>query len=287
MFANIKYHSCYNYEEVFALLTDENLKSCIIAGGTDVVIGIRNNSSRFNAINTLIDLKNIKNIDKIYETESEVFIGSYATFTNIFDNEIIKKYYPLLISAVSKIGNLQVRNRATIGGNIVNCAPCADSVPPLLVYDADVVIRNNEKSYKIPLSEFLISPYKTKLGKTEVLEAVVLPKNKVNYKGKFVKLGKRKGVAISRLTFAILVNEENSLIKGIKIASGAITPIATRFYEIEEKFKNVYSNDDTIINLVTEIAKLILSKTGIRWSYPYKLPVFQQLLFNELKKLLQ
>jgi xanthine dehydrogenase FAD-binding subunit len=287
MFANIKYHSCYNYEEVFALLTDENLKSCIIAGGTDVVIGIRNNSSRFNAINTLIDLKNIKNIDKIYETESEVFIGSYATFTNIFDNEIIKKNYPLLISAVSKIGNLQVRNRATIGGNIVNCAPCADSVPPLLVYDADVVIRNNEKSYKIPLSEFLISPYKTKLGKTEVLEAVVLPKNKVNYKGKFVKLGKRKGVAISRLTFSILVNEENSLIKGIKIASGAITPIATRFYEIEEKFKNVYSNDDTIINLVTEIAKLILSKTGIRWSYPYKLPVFQQLLFNELKKLLQ
>ncbi len=287
MFANINYIDCKNFEEAFDNLSLNSNRTAIIAGGTDVIIGIRNNSSRFKDVNLIIDLKSIPKISEIKETEVEILIGSFSTFTSIFENNLIKKYFPLLVDAVSQIGNLQVRNRATIGGNIVNCAPCADSVPPLLVYNAEVVIRNSNGSFRIPLSEFLISPYKTKLKHNEILEAIALPIPQDNYKGKFIKLGKRKGVAISRLTFAILLDIVENKINTLKIASGAITPIATRFNEIEEKYIYSTPNDTTLINLVTDVASSILSKTGIRWSYPYKLPVFQQLLFTELKKLIK
>ncbi|HPN38348.1 MAG TPA: hypothetical protein PL041_08085, partial [Melioribacteraceae bacterium] len=87
------------------------------------------------------------------------------------------------------------------------------------------------------------------------------------------------------LTLAILIKQQDNILTDISIASGAITPISTRFYEIENKYINNSINDSLIISIVTEIAKEILNITGIRWSYPYKLPVFQQLLFNEIKKL--
>ncbi|HPN39710.1 MAG TPA: FAD binding domain-containing protein, partial [Melioribacteraceae bacterium] len=215
MFAEINYFESRSFSEVFDLLKIPNIKSCIIAGGTDVLIGIRNNSSRFKEINTIIDLKNIQGISEITETETEVKIGSYATFSSIYNNQITNKYFPLLIKAVSQVGNLQVRNRATIGGNIVNCAPCADSVPPLLVYNANVVIRNSESIYKIPLSKFLVSPYKTILKNDEILESIILPIPKQNYKGSFIKLGKRKGVAISRLTLAILIKQQDNILTDI------------------------------------------------------------------------
>jgi CO/xanthine dehydrogenase FAD-binding subunit len=287
MFYDINYINCNSFEDAIAQLSLENNNCAIIAGGTDVIIGIRNKSSRFKDVRTIIDLKSIPDIKQIKETGDEVIIGSYATFTEIAGSDIINRYFPLLVDAVKQIGNLQVRNRATIGGNIVNCAPCADSVPPLLVYDAKAVIRNVNGNYKIPLSEFLISPYKTKLKSNEILEAIALqiPQNK--YKGKFIKLGKRKGVAISRLTFAVLIEHSNNKINDIKISSGAITPIATRFFEVEKKYISSICDDTTLINIVTDIATAILNKTGIRWSYPYKLPVFQQLLFSELKKLLK
>ncbi len=285
MFEKIQYYECTSFNEAFNIL-ENNKNSCIIAGGTDVIIGIRNESSRFKDVETILDLRNLPNIKGIYEQDENFVIGAYTTFTEIIENEIIKSNFPLLAEAVSKIGNLQVRNRATIGGNIVNCAPCADSVPPLLVYDAKVSIKNNLNCYEMPLSEFLIAPYRTKLLKNEILEKIILPKPSKHYKGKFVKVGKRKGVTISRLTLALLIEVNNNHFSEIKIASGAITPIATRFFNVEDKYKNMEISEDNIINFVSEIANEILSITGLRWSYPYKLPVFQQLLFNEINKLI-
>lgn len=285
MFEKLNYCECKSFNEAFNIL-ENNKNCCIIAGGTDVIIGIRNNSSRFRDVGTILDLRNVPNIRGIYEENDKFIIGSYTSFSEILDNDNLKNYFPLLTEAVSKIGNLQVRNRATIGGNIVNCAPCADSVPPLLVYDAKVIIKNKLDSYEMPLSEFLVAPYKTKLLKNEILDKIIIPKPKKQYKGKFVKLGKRKGVAISRLTLALLVYVNNNQLSEIKIASGAITPIATRFFEIEDKFKNMIISEDNIISFVSEIANTILHITGLRWSYPYKLPVFQQLLFNEINKLI-
>ncbi len=286
MFKNINYVDCTSLQSVFEYIENESLKCCIIAGGTDVITGIRNESNRFSKLDYILDLKNIPEVHNIEEYENFYLIGAFVTFSQIIDNEKIKNEYPLLIDAVKRIGNLQVRNRATIGGNIVNCAPCADSVPPLLVYDAKVIIKSKDEEKELLLSDFLICPYKTKLKSNEVLCYIKIPKNNEKLNGTFVKLGKRRGVAISRISLAILLKTNGKVLQTIKFASGAITPIASRFYEIEQKFVGKEFNDSEIKEFTHAVASEILSKTGIRWSYPYKLPVFQQLLFCEIKKLI-
>lgn len=285
MFNNLKYVSCDSFESVFELINDSTKKNCIIAGGTDVITGIRNESNRFKNIDYIIDLKKIKQVHQIVENEKEYLVGAFVTFTEITDYFEGKKEFKLLTDAINRIGNLQVRNRATIGGNIVNCAPCADSVPPLLVYNATVILVSSLGEREIQLSDFLVSPYKTTLKENEFLAYIKIPKEEKEYNGNFVKLGKRRGVAISRISIAVLTKIEENRFVDLRIASGAITPIAKRFYLIEEKYKGKETSSEMIKQLVGDVAKEVLGQTGIRWSYPYKLPVFQQLLYSEIKKL--
>ncbi|MFH0733978.1 MAG: FAD binding domain-containing protein [bacterium] len=286
MFKNINYVNCKSLESVFEYINNPALKCCILAGGTDVITGIRNESNRFNKLDYIVDLKNVSEVHKIEEFDDYFLVGAFVTFSEIIDNEKIKNEFPLLIDAIKRIGNLQVRNRATIGGNIVNCAPCADSVPPLLVYDAKFIIKSKDEENELLLSDFLISPYKTKLKSNELLCYIKIPKNKEKLTGTFQKLGKRKGVAISRISLAVLIKITNGKLETIKFASGAITPIASRFYNVEQKYVGNKFGDEEIKAFTFDVASEILSKTGIRWSYPYKLPVFQQLLFCEIKKLI-
>lgn len=285
MFNNLKYVSCNSFESVFELINDTTKKSCILGGGTDVITGIRNESNRFKNIDYIIDFKNIKKVHQIIENEDYYLIGAFVTFSELTDYFEEKKEFKLLTDAINRIGNLQVRNRATIGGNIVNCAPCADSVPPLLIYNAKVILASSLEEREIPLSEFLVSPYKTTLKGNEFLAYIKIPKEEKDYKGTFVKLGKRRGVAISRISIAVFTKIEENKFIDLRIASGAITPIAKRFFQIEDRYKGKETTSEIIKQIVGDVANEVLSQTGIRWSYPYKLPVFQQLLYSEIKKL--
>lgn len=111
-------------------------------GGTDIFPGFHIESKIFVNIDVLLDIKRISTLKKIVERKDSVEIGAAITFSEIIESEIIKKYFPLLVKAASQIGSVQIRNRATIVGNFVNNAPCADSVPPLLVYDAKIEIQS-------------------------------------------------------------------------------------------------------------------------------------------------
>lgn len=266
------------------ILAENKTRAKILAGGTDIIPGFHIESRRFAETELLIDIKKIRGLDLIKEYKNYIEIGACVTFTQISENEIIRKYFSLLAKAAKTVGSVQIRNRATIVGNLVNNAPCADSVPPLLVYDAKIQIQSLNRKRIVPLQKFLVKPYNTALKRDEIVTKILIPKPDPEWKGDFYKLGRRRAVAISRISFAVLMKIKNNLIEEIRIASGAVTPIGIRLYELEKLAKGKAADAETFKELSIQLGRKILDITGLRWSSEYKLPVLQQTFYILLEK---
>ena len=271
--------------EVLSLLAERNDGIKIIAGGTDVVTGLQQGSKRFANSELLIDINRIPETKSIVRSGNKISIGGAETFSDILQSQLVEEHLPLLWKACSTIGSVQIRNRATIAGNFVNNAPCADTVPTLLVYNATIEVESLSSKKEISIGEFLEGPYKTKLGKDEIVTRINIPIPSKELKGKFYKLGRRRAVAISRITLAVLMNTRNDLIEEIRIASGAVTPIGIRFSDLEKLAKGKYADDKFLKLLSRKLGEQILNVTGLRWSSEYKLPVVQQMFYQLLKEI--
>jgi len=271
-------------EEVLLLLAENQGDTCIIAGGTDIIPGFQQRSSRFQNIKKLIDINQIAELKIIERHGQNIIIGAGVTFSELMKNPVIRDNLPLLAKAASTIGSVQIRNRATIGGNFINNAPCADSVPPLLVYDANVRIMALTGERIISLHDLFLQPYQIQLQPDELVAQIILPILSNGYQGDFYKLGRRRGVAISRITLALLMKIIDQTIQDIRIASGAVTPIGIRFPELEDFARGKKISDNLCRQLAQQLGKAILEKTGLRWSSAYKLPVVQQMFYQTLSK---
>jgi len=268
--------------EALSLLAENQGDTCIIAGGTDIIPGFQQGGGRLKKIKKLIDINQIAELKTVEKDGQNIIIGAGVTFSELMKSAMIQDNLPLLTKAASTVGSVQIRNRATIGGNFINNAPCADSVPPLLVYDAKIRIRSQKGERELLLQQILSKPYQTQLKPDELVTKIVLPIPSRKYKGDFYKLGRRRGVAISRITLAVLMKNENLTIQDMRIASGAVTPIGTRFPELEDYARGEHIDDELIKALAQKLGQVILEKTGLRWSSAYKLPVVQQMFYQLL-----
>ncbi len=284
MIPEINYLRPQNLPEALQALAEHRESARLIAGGTDVIPGFQINSRRFRDVKTLIDIHQLPELSRIEESKDGLHIGGAVTFTQLIRNSLAQQKYPLLVHAASEIGSVQIRNRATITGNFVNNAPCADSVPPLLVYDARITIQSSSGKREMPLRDFLIQPYRTRLQPDEIVTEIFLPSLPQGWTGEFYKLGRRRGVAISRITLAVLVKMRKQIIEDIRIASGAVTPIGMRFPELEKMARGKSAESDFLKELAVALGEKVLQVTGLRWSSPYKLPVLQQMFYQLLRR---
>lgn len=268
--------------EVLNLLAERRNNLHIIAGGTDIIPGLQQSSNRFANSEFLIDINKVARVKGIHKTKEKFSIGAAETFSEILENDLIKNELPVLWKAVSTIGSVQIRNRATIGGNFINNAPCADTVPALLVYNSTIEIESLSTKKEITFNDFLVGPYKTKLNHDEIVTRINIPIPPKELVGDFYKLGRRRAVAISRITLAVLMKLQNEMIDEIRIASGAVTPIGIRFFELEKFAKGKRADDQFLKNLSAKLGEEILRVTGLRWSSEYKLPVVQQMFYQLL-----
>jgi CO/xanthine dehydrogenase FAD-binding subunit len=285
MIPELKYIRPESIKEALNLLETSKGEVRLIAGGTDIIPGFQQQSTRFSNINILIDIKSIKDLKNIESDNEYIKIGAACTFSEIQNNQQISANFPLVTKAASTVGSLQIRNLATVTGNFVNNAPCADSVPPLLVYNTKIEIQSKKETKEITLEDFLIAPYKNQLQQGEIVTQIIIPKPSPNIKGDFYKLGRRRGVAISRITLAILMEMENEVIKDIRIASGAVTPIGKRFRDLENFAINKPVSDELLKEIAINMGNQVLKDTGLRWSTAYKLPVVQQKLYHLLTEI--
>ncbi len=287
MIPEIDYIRPQSVQQALEILAEGQGKARLIAGGTDILPGFHINSRRFKDIKVLVDISQLPELTTIELQNNELHVGGAVTFSSIVRDSIINEHFPLLAEAAVQIGSVQIRNRATLAGNFVNNAPCADSVPPLLVYDAQVRVQSLQGERRLPLEEFLLRPYTTQLSPDEIVREVILPLPSKELKGQFYKLGRRRGVSISRITFAVLLKTERQTFAELRVASGAVTPIGKRFRALEQQALGQPTDPTFLKRLASLLGEQVLEITGLRWSSAYKLPVLQQTFYGILHALTQ
>ncbi|HEY8364885.1 MAG TPA: xanthine dehydrogenase FAD-binding subunit XdhB [Haloplasmataceae bacterium] len=217
----------------------------IIAGGTDVLIQLRNGDYEeleLLSINKLSELKNIKLLN-----DGTIVIGALCTFSQLFRNDIINEYLPILAIASVSMGGPQIRNVATVGGNICNGAVSADSAPALFTLNAKLKLQSKNNVRMIPITEFYLGPGKVKLETGEILTEIHITKDEYeNKKGKYIKFSNRKAMDIAMVSVAVLLETENNVFKDLRIALGVSAPTPIRCLNAEQYAKGKEINNDTI-----------------------------------------
>ncbi len=203
----------------------------IVAGGTDVLPQMRN-SKQHPA--TLIDISHIADIRYICESDGEITIGALTTWSDILESPLIRNTAPALSQAAARVGAPMTRNRGTLGGNLGNASPAADSLPPLLTLDAKVHLISQSGQRQIPLNDFLSGPGKTQIKAEECIWQVSYKKINQPFANTFLKLGPRQGMTISIASVAVLLSlEATGKIALARVALGAVAPTAVRCPETE------------------------------------------------------
>ncbi|MCX7903439.1 MAG: xanthine dehydrogenase family protein subunit M [Caloramator sp.] len=256
----------------------------IIAGGTDLIIKIRKGEENPKVI---LDISTIQELKGIRETLEYIDIGSATTFTKISECILLNKNLKGLKDAAKSVGSPQIRNRGTVGGNICNASPAADTVPPLLALDSILVLERKGRKREVYLKDFFKDKGRVDLGEDEILTRIKF-KNLLKNQGLgFYKLGLRRALAISRLSFAVFLEiDEMNRIEIIRIASGAIGRFPMREYELEEYLTGRIINEDTLKEAESLLERIIFERLKGRQTAKFKSiaakGVFKKALLNAL-----
>lgn len=206
----------------------KELKAPILAGGTDVLVAMHNGSSR---PASLIDIKNIDNLKTFREDKDSLVLGSLTLHRTIEDDPFFKKNYTALYEGCSQVGSVQIRYRGTLGGNICNAVPSADSVGPMLVFGTKCVISSGSEERIVPLEDFFLGPKKTVLGQDEILKELILPKPGPKSGSCYIKYTRRRAMDLALCGYSILItlNEKNIITEArVALTTCAPTPMRAK-----------------------------------------------------------
>ncbi len=197
---------------------------------------------------------------------------------------IIREHAPLLSTACSTIGATQHRNIATIGGNVINGSPAADSVPALIVLDAEAVFKSKNGERVSPLKEIFVKPYRTDIKEDEILTALRFERLPEGARSSFIKLGRRNALAISRMNIAVIIVLEGNTIVEARISPGSATPLPDRIKAAEKILIGNEPSEELFRRAGKEVSGEMINRSGIRWSTPYKQPVIAALTTRALRE---
>ncbi len=220
-----------NLRATVALLAREPGVWLPIAGGTDVMVQYAAGSL---PARKLVSIWNLPELRRIATTEDEIHMGAGCTYTDLSKHETVVREFPLLATAARWTGGIANQNRGTIGGNIVNASPAADSLPALLVYEAELILVSVRGERRLPYVTFHTGYKKTLLAPDELIQTVCLPRRFSRYVSHARKVGARNAQAISKVCIAALGRLANNVVDDIRIALGSIAPIPLRLRETEQ-----------------------------------------------------
>ena len=204
----------------------------ILAGGTDIVPKMR--QGKFSAP-ILIDTSSIDAMHFIEDRGSEIVIGSLTTHQELTESTLLQNINPALVTAAGSIGCKQTRGRGTVGGNIANASPAADTLPPLIIFNSSVLLQSLNGERRLTLEKFIKGPGKTDLQEGEFIHSVAFSPLSGAWGAAFIKVGKRSGMAVSIVNAAVAVVLDNEgKIGELRVALGAVGPTVIRCRKIEE-----------------------------------------------------
>ncbi len=275
------YFSPTKLEEAITLLGKYGKRAVILAGGSDLLVDLKYRSA---APEYIINIKNISKITKIQETrEGGLSIGALATIARLSESQIIKKKYPSLHQATTEaFHSWQIRNAATIGGNICRSSPASDTVPPLMTYDAQVKLVGPKGQRKVRLEDFFIGVGQNVLDR-EILTEIILPPQKGSYGTAFRSL-KRTSVDLCKLNCAVKVVMGKDRCDDIRIVLGAVSPTAVRAKKAEEALRGKEASDENIENAARKVPEDISPVNDGRSTAEYRRQVSQVVVRRLIKQ---
>jgi xanthine dehydrogenase FAD-binding subunit len=270
--------------ELLNLLEKEEREYALLAGGTDLLVKLKEDIVNPEVV---YDISSLKELNYLEEDDKKIEIGANKVMGELLESEIIKEKLPLLWQALSQVGSLQIRNRATLGGNCGNASPAGDSIPALMAYNATVVLKSPKQTRQLPLSEFFLAPGKTILKKGEIIEGFQIYSPASEEKVFFEKVGSRHAVTISKLSFALRIrlNSEKK-IELFKIAFGSVGPTAIVGEKLEKLATGKILTKGLIAELKAELKNTVSPIDDYRSTASYRISVLQNLLENRLESLL-
>ncbi len=226
------FHAARSLDEVFNRLDQAGSDGWLLAGGTDMVLNMKKKRT---CPSSLISLHLLKDLESIEEKDGVIHIGTLAKHADLAVHPILVKTVPILCQAVGLIGSWQVRNIGTIGGNICNASPAADSAPPLLALEAELVTLSGQGEKIIPISSFFTGPGQTVMQPNEILKEIRIKNPGRSSAGCYLKLRRRKAVDISiaGVAFQAQSNVSGQNLKKVRIALGGVAPTPIRVPEAE------------------------------------------------------
>lgn len=282
---NFQFYSAKSLEDGLNYISDQGGRSKIIAGGTDLILELREEKITPDSILNILEIEQLRGIT---ETEDAVRIGSTTTFTEMIQSEVLNQHLPLLVQAASSVGGPQIRNRGTIGGNIGTNGPCADVLPAVLALEGSLELQSKKKDLRmVPLEKILSSPYQTSIEPDEILTAIHIKKLAPATRSGFEKLSRRNAMAKGRMNISIVLGlDKHKVVSDVRIVPGAVMPVAQRI-EAAEKMLLGKILDESLINAAADtLAEEVFKIAGIRWSTEYKEPVLKSVFKRVLQRLL-
>ena len=268
--------------EALSMLANEPGVWKPFAGGTDLMVLLE--AGRLQHSN-YINIWPLDELHQIQVTENDITRGALTTYTEVQSNPILRSEFPMLCQAASETGGLAIQNRGTLGGNIVNASPAADSPPALLAYDAEIELTSTKSSRWIPYHGFHTGYKEMQMEPNELLTRIRLPRQTSNCLHYYRKVGTRKAQAISKVCLAALGRQEGTRISDIRIAFGSVAPIVIRCVSTESQLRGK-PLDAATINLAREsLIKEIAPIDDIRSTAAYRLRVAANLLVDFLNAL--
>lgn len=253
-----------------------------IAGGTELMVA---HAAGGLTAPHLVSLWGIPDLRFIETTAQSIVVGAGATFLDMRTNAALNSDLPLLARAATWIGSIANQSRATLGGNLVNGSPAADSSPALLVYDAEIELMSVRGSRRIAYSEFHTG-YKTNvLAADELLFAIHIPRRFAGHKQYLRKVGTRRAMAIAKVALAATAQMQNEAISEIRLAAASLAPFPARLYQTEAALLRKRVADETIAAARSAMLAEISPIDDIRSTAAYRSHVGANLLEEFLKEL--
>jgi xanthine dehydrogenase iron-sulfur cluster and FAD-binding subunit A len=279
----VEYISVATIAEACRILAEHAADAAVLAGGTDLLIEYRRPAAKLPKL--LVDISRVADLCGISERDGHLIIRPLVTHTQLKDSNLVRRIAPLLASAAAAIGAPQIRNRGTIGGNVMNAAACADTVPPLIALGATVTLQSNAGTRELSLEELFLKPYQTKASPDELLTAIRFPILPANSRSAFIKLGRRNALSISRLSVAaILEIGDEGRIAGACIVPGAAFATWRRVTAAEQMLVGKKPSAELFAAAGRKVSEEMIQETGRRWSTEYKEPVLAVLVRRALEQ---
>jgi CO/xanthine dehydrogenase FAD-binding subunit len=271
-------------EEALALLQQHQNNIRIIAGGSDIIIQLRDGVVK---TERLLNLLAVKDLKFIKEKDGRIHMGALSTYTEIIKSQYVKRHGWILLEAAKQIGAIQLQNSATLGGNLGNASPAADSLPPLYALGATIVTRNQFDRREIPIEKFFTGYRKTALKSDELIEEIYFDGLTRNDAGAYVKLGLRKANAISIVDVAVILRgKQRGSYSDVKVALGAVAPTIVRAHSCEQALIGKRLTEKSLQEAAQLASQEASPITDIRGSAEYRRKVLTSLVYQALHKAL-